>query len=77
MDIATRAWTSKTTPTVVLWRKDIQPMVWLCTNAGWIPIGNTPEDSDAAESFAEEMAEEYQLAECHHSEALYLVGIHQ
>jgi len=71
----TRAWASESgTTTVVQFRNDQIPMVWLHANLGWMPIGNTPKDEAAAEKFAEEIADSYGLVEVDEKEAEWYAG---
>lgn len=71
----TRAWESDSgTSTVVQFRTDVDPMVWVNGNIGWMPIGNTPKDEAKAEKFAEETAEGYGLVECSRERAEWWAG---
>jgi hypothetical protein len=72
----TRLWKSEDgfSTTRVQFRTDCDPMVWMFTNIGWMPVGNSPDDVDAAESFATEVAEGYKLVECCEEEAHYFAG---
>ena len=57
----TRLWES--TSTCVQYRTDVTPFVYLHTNIGWVPIGNTPEGVEEAEKFAIKCAAGYDLIE--------------
>lgn len=70
-----RCWESELTSTVVQFRTDADPMVYLHTNLGWVPIGNTPKDPKEAEKFAEECARGYDLQESKKSRAYWLAGL--
>lgn len=59
--------------TCVQFRADTKPMVWLHTNIGWIPVGNTPETEKEAESFAIGLAEGYNLTEANQGLAQYML----
>lgn len=48
--------------------------VWMCTNIGWLPISNAPEDELEAEKFAEEMAEGYGYEEADEAQAAHMAG---
>jgi hypothetical protein len=60
--------------TAVQFRDDADPMVFLHTNLGWVPIGNTPPDATGAERFAEEVAASYKLSEASQAVATYMAG---
>lgn len=71
----TRAWESEgESSTIVQFRNDQKPMVWLYSNLGWVPIGNTPEDEKGAEAFAEHVADSYGLVEVPTERAEWLAG---
>ena len=55
-------------------RDDILPMVHVHSNIGWLPIGNAPEDWDAAVAMAERLARGYGLEESSQSRALWMAG---
>lgn len=60
--------------TAVQFRTDTEPMIWMHTNIGWVPIGNTPVDRKEAEHFAEELAAGYNLEERGREFAEYMLG---
>ena len=71
----TRAWASEGSSTIVQFRTDEDPMVWMHTNIGWVPIGNAPkDDADKAEQFAEKTALSYGLREVDAAEAARIAG---
>lgn len=72
----TRCWKSEETPTMVQFRTDSQPMVWLFTNLGWLSV-DSPTNESEAEAFAEEVAQGYNLVEVSSEEALYWAGVMQ
>lgn len=61
-----RFWSRAESAFAVHFRTDLQPMIWVHTMTGWLPVANTPHDVRAAESFAEGMAREHELDD--HSE---------
>lgn len=58
-----RFWGSETSSTAVMFMPKEDPKVFLHTNLGWVPIGNTPEDEVEALSFAMDIALSYKLEE--------------
>ena len=71
----TRLWQSDSgSSTCVQFRTDADPMVFLHTNLGWVPIGNTPEGDEEAEAFAVSMAEGYGLVESSWDTAVVFLG---
>ena len=72
----TRAWESdEGSSTIVQFRSDVHPHVWMNTNMGWVPIGNAPAGLREAESFAETMAKDYGLTETHPDRSRWLAGL--
>ena len=49
-------------------------MVYVHSNIGWLPIGNTPKDAVEAEDFAVKLAKGYNLTECSQEMANYMLG---
>jgi len=70
----TRFWSSPDTTTCIQFRTDTDPKVWIHTNLGWVPIGNTPDDAGAAEAFAVDVAAGYKLEEASEDTARYMAG---
>lgn len=68
----TRCWESRDSSTVVQFRTDVEPKVWMHTNIGWLPIGNTPDNEVEAEAFAVECAAGYKLVESPQDRAFYM-----
>ena len=60
--------------TAVQFRDDADPMVYVHSNIGWLPIGNTPKDAVEAEDFAVKLAKGYNLTECSQEMANYMLG---
>lgn len=58
-----RFWGSELSSTAVMFMPKEDPKVWFHTNLGWVPIGNTPEDSAEAEQMAINLAVHYSLEE--------------
>jgi hypothetical protein len=58
-----RFWGSETSSTAVMFMPLEDPKVWLHTNIGWVPIGNTPENAAEAEQMAIDLAKNYFLEE--------------
>lgn len=72
----TRLWESNGgSSTCVQFRTDTEPKVWLHTNLGWVPIGNSPAEESEAEKFAVELADGYQLVEADQDRAEYFAGM--
>ena len=73
----TRFWRHDNFPhssTAIQFRTDAAPYVWMHSNVGWIPIGNSPIDVGDAERFAEEAAVSYELEEAGEHEARVMAG---
>lgn len=71
----TRLWESDCgCDTMVQFRTDSDPMVFIHSNIGWLPIGNAPKTAEAAEKFALKMAEGYDLVEASTEKAEYFLG---
>lgn len=71
----TRLWESTSgSSTCVQFRTDAEPYVFLHSNIGWVPIGNTPDDVIAAEKFAEEIADGYDLVESSSKRSHHMLG---
>lgn len=70
----TRLWTNQERTTLVQFRTDSKPMVWIHTNIGWLACGNAPEDEKEAEQFAQEIANGWNLKEASHEMAIYFLG---
>lgn len=72
----TRLWkdASGSSSTMVQFRTDTHPMLWMHTNIGWIPDGSCPDEAKEAEAKAEEVAKGYGLDEVSQEEALYWAG---
>lgn len=60
--------------TAVQFRDDTEPMVFLHSNIGWLPLGNTPKDATGAEAFAKQLADGYGLTEASQEVAQYMLG---
>ena len=76
MRMKTRFWDSdQGSSTCVQYRDDAEPMVWMHTNLGWVPIGNSPEDAGEAEAFAVETAKGYGLVERDNDTARAMAGV--
>ena len=70
----TRLWKAESSNTMIQFRTDAEPLVWMHTNMGWLPLGNSPTDHDEAEKFAAEAAEGYNLKETSSEVAEYFLG---
>jgi hypothetical protein len=70
----TRAWNSPETNTIVQFRTDVSPFIYLHTNVGWIPVGNCPSNPEKAEKMAEDIAKGYNLTETTQEFAKHLAG---
>jgi hypothetical protein len=70
----TRLWRNKNSSTMIQFRTDSIPMVWMHTNIGWLPLGNCPDLQSDAESFAVSVAEGYKLQEASQAMALHYLG---
>ena len=71
----TRLWESDCgSNTMVQFRTDSDPMVFIHSNIGWLPIGNAPKTAAEAEKFAAETAEGYDLIEASTEKAEYFLG---
>jgi len=75
--VTTRLWEAEPerSSTAIQFNSEATPKVWMHTNIGWIPIGNSPKDNDEAERFAEDTAKEYGLEESTQERAKYMAGI--
>ena len=71
----TRFWSSdEGSSTCIQFRTDRRPAVWIHTNIGWIPVGNTPPALEQAEHFAENIAMGYNLTERDEAHARFMAG---
>ena len=70
----TRYWSNDEGNNGVQFRNDGDPKVWMCTNIGWVPVGNAPTDEISAEQFAEDLAKGFGYDEVSESQAEYLAG---
>ena len=70
----TRLWMGNNTSTAVQFRNDVsegEPMVWMHTNLGWVPVGNSVGMSEQeAEDLAVKIAKGYSLEEQDEATAL-------
>lgn len=71
----TRIWHNRNSTTMVQFISTANPKVYLQTNIGWLPIGNTPENDDEAQKFAEDCAVSYGLVEGSQEMANYFAGV--
>lgn len=74
----TRAWESlEGSSTIVQFRTDTYPYLWMNTNLGWVPV-NAEENKDKTleevEKQAEQIAESYGLVESSPERAAWLAG---
>ena len=70
----TRYWSNDEGNNGIQFRTDVEPMIWFCTNLGWMGIDNAPKDVNEAEKVAEEMAKNYGYKETSQEFALYMAG---
>jgi hypothetical protein len=71
----TRAWYNPgVTDTIVQFRTDVTPFIYIHSNVGWLPIGNCPSDPEKAEKLAERTAKGYNLIEAPEDYAKHLAG---
>lgn len=74
----TRCWYSdQGSSTMVQFRTDLTPMVWMHTNIGWVGVSNAPTDEAKAEQFAVELATGYELKEHDRESAEHFAGWHE
>ena len=73
----TRFWEdeNRMSSTAVQVRDDATPMVYLHSNIGWIPIGNSPDTYEASMEFAEDLAKNYGLVERSQEVAFWMLGV--
>ncbi len=70
----TRAWKSSAVETIIHFRTDKTPFIYIYTPVGWSPVGNCPNNPEKAEKMAEDLAKGYNLIEVEQKEAKRMAG---
>jgi hypothetical protein len=70
----TRYWINSEGNKGVQFRTDLDVMVWMATNIGWIPLNDSPKNEQDAERYAEKLAKSYSYKETSQDFANYMAG---